>query len=175
MRPSPSAAVSPLAATKGPVSAPITKRVRPSAFRGDDSAYVRQVHTFLDERSVTSPYSDAELVERGRDFCSVISGGGLLAEKVDFWAGFTSIDLDTSVHVFKAAGSVYCPKAFSAYVDLRLAGNTGKPTAREKADLVRFDASVGSGSFATPVDRVSDSRILRDGRRLCSTEFTRGW
>jgi hypothetical protein len=69
-------------------------------------------------------------------FCLIRSGGGVVAAKVDVWAG--TIDFyEGSAEVFDAALDTYCPELRDGYTQIREDGASAGPTSEERGDVAR--------------------------------------
>jgi hypothetical protein len=112
----------------------------------------------LDEEA---PAADARLVTVGREVCSLLSGGGAVATKLDFYAGQRSMSEDGWTAVIGAAIQTYCPDLGPGY----FADRDGPlpMTSPEQADLVRYLVRAGAGEDAD----LRDEQILRLSHKVC--------
>ena len=136
------------------------------------------MHRYLDSRKKKTDFSDEKLIRLGREFCSVLSGGGLLASKVDYWAGVNHLGDGPSrsdVEIFYAAWDAYCPEFRDGYAKVRLGKQSADPTGPERADLARFVAVTKFPRFIEQVRVLSDAEIRAAGSKLCGLPLKRGW
>lgn len=157
------------------VAVPITKPTQPSGFAGDDDEFVRVVHEYFDKADVTAQMSDRTLVTVGREFCFVLSGGGMLADKVDFWAGTRHLENGPDVPIFSAAWDVYCPDLAEGYRRIRLGSRSQEPTARQRVDLATFVATLHQPGGVPSIERMSTTEVERAAATLCRMSFDTGW
>lgn len=134
-----------------------------SSFSGDDTAFATELADLLEELSLPAPVDDTTAVSIGKDFCSVLSGGGLLARKVDFWADQHQYAGHDYASIFQAALDQYCHNFLDAYLTERTV--TRKATVPEEVDVVRFvgDTGLRDGAF----DALPDDRIATEGAATC--------
>lgn len=158
------------------IAVPVTAEKQPSDFSGDDSVFIKRVHGYLDRRKKKTDLSDAEMVKLGREFCSVTSGGGMLADKVDFWAGARGLsDESADVEIFYAAWDAYCPEFRDGYTKVRLSAKTARPTSAETADLIRFVTTFRHPDADARLAAVSDSEVAQAGGRFCAMRLEAEW
>lgn len=153
------------------MAVPIAKPKQPSEFVGNDDEFLRRVRKNFDRSDVTRAISDQTLVTLAREFCSVLSGGGMLASKVDFWGGFYHLDNPLSGAMFLAAFDVYCPDLAEGYVRIRTGSQTAEPTVQERADLARFTATFHQPGAVRPIARMSDADVERAAAIVCNVRF----
>ena len=162
--PAPGAA-SPGAAPPAPPPARIALAPQRPAefFPGSDQSFLGAVRQELD--GVEAPASDADMVDRGRELCSVLSGGGAVADKVDFWSGSFDLGDPAWDAVFRAATTTYCRELADGFRADRT--EEIEPTAAERADLARFVVRQGLG--VTAFDTASDAEVADDAEGSCQT------
>lgn len=147
------------------VRPPISDTTAPADWPGDDAQYL----TLLDEGLTAAGYdpvgTDDESVALGRDLCTVISGGGLVGDKVEFFSTEYGI-VDGTQEIADAAGQVYCPEPYAAYVKVRAETAPGPGTDVERADLFRFVVRRSTGD-PTAVTDVTDAKIRERAADFC--------
>ncbi|MGQ0844201.1 MAG: hypothetical protein ACT4QF_08700 [Sporichthyaceae bacterium] len=167
------------AATKPPklVESPVPLApVRaPTEFVGSDEDFVREVRENLEEEKVKSELSDSRLLKLGREFCSVLSGGGLLTDKVDYWAGLRELDKGSDAAIILAAQEVFCGELTDGYTRLELGEALTEPSPAEKADLARFVTALDEPDLAEKLKAMSDEQLAADAKRACGIGFHDEW
>ncbi|MBL0748997.1 DUF732 domain-containing protein [Nocardioides baculatus] len=153
-----------------PVAVPLGPTVPPEELPGDDGEFLEQATTNLDDADIDLGLSDDELVERGRTFCSILTGGGMVAAKVDVWSGSLQFD-DGSAEVFDAALDAYCPDLRDGYLTIRTGEGTARPTSEERADLARFFLDWRE----VPTDGLTDGDLSTDAAAVCLAPSGERW
>ena len=140
---------------------PLAPQTAPEDFAGDDEHFLAVTRGLLIALDEEAPAADPRLVTVGREVCSLLSGGGAVAAKLDFYAGQRSMSEDGWTAVIGAAIQTYCPDLGPGY----FADRDGPlpMTSAEQADLVRYVVRAGVGDDAD----VPDDQILRLSRKVC--------
>jgi len=141
---------------------PVVEALPPNSFPGDDEVFLDLYGTYR-EITKEADRSD-EAVALARRFCSIISGGGLVADKVDYWGAYSQFP-DSAGALLTAAGESYCPAFFAAYTRVRGSDEPAPSTAAEKVDMTRFAFSVVG---ARPELNLSDAAIARQAGEVCA-------
>ena len=147
------------------VRPPIGETTQPADWPGDDAAYLALLDAGLTEAGYDPVGTDNESIALGRDFCTVISGGGLIGDKVEFFSTEYGI-VDGTQEIADAAGPTYCPEAYAAYVAVRAETSPGPGTDVERADLFRFVVRRSTGD-PTAVTEVTDATIRARASDFC--------
>lgn len=161
-----SEATSSTAAGSDPVRPPISDTTLPADWPGDDDAYLALLAEELAEAGLDPVGTDDESVALGRDLCTVLSGGGLIGDKVEFFSTEYGI-VDGTQQIADAAGPTYCPAPYAAYVAVRAETSPGAGTATERADLFRFIVR-RSTRDPTAVAEVTDVKIREQAADFCA-------
>jgi hypothetical protein len=142
---------------------PLAEATPAFQFEGDDEELLARARGYLLRLGDDAPTSESDMVGTARAICSVLSGGGAVAAKVDVYAGSRSISGPGWTSVIGAGIDTYCPELGAAYFADR--SNELPRTAAEDADLVRYmvDLTLGDGYSAD----LSDRYIARSSRRVC--------
>lgn len=172
--PKPAAAPKP-APSEPPGLIPLAKHRPAEEFKGDEGEFVRQARVNLQREEVKSDLSDSRLLKLGREFCSVLSGGGLLTDKVDYWSGFRGLGDGPDSAVFLAAQEVFCGDLADGFTRLGLTEPPPAPTAAERADLARFVATLDEPDFAERVQSLPDTELAGDAAAACDLDFDKEW
>ncbi len=167
----PSAAPSP---TEAPGLIPLAPDRPAAEFKGDENEFVRRVRDTLTEDKVKTDLSDSRLLRFGREFCSVLSGGGLLSDKVDHWAVFRGLANGPEGAIFLAS-DVLCKDQADAYERLLLTEIAPVPTAAERADLARFITALDEPDLVAKVKAIEDSDLAGDAEKACDLDFDSEW
>ena len=162
------------APTDPPGLVPLAPHRAPADFTGDDAEFVRQVRGNLEQEKVTSTLSDSRLLSLGREFCSVLSGGGLLTDKVEHWVGSRDLKEGADVAIVLAAHDALCGDLTDGYNRLQLSEVT-VPTDAERADLARFITTLDQPVLEKSVAEISDSDLSGDAADACELDFDDEW
>lgn len=155
---------------------PLTANRPPADFPGDEARYVREVRENLAQDKVRTKLSDSRLLELGRELCSVLSGGGLLTDKVDHWSGFRDLAADGSdAAIVLAARDVFCPELADGYTRLELGETLPVPTPAERADLARFVTTLDEPKLAPRLRATPDEDLAEDAETACDIDFHGEW
>lgn len=139
---------------------PVGPTTPPDSFPGDDEKFLARTRGVLVARSTDAPGADSELVQVGREFCSLLSGGGAVAEKLNLYGGQRNMVEEGWTAVIIAAIETYCPQLGDGYYADRT--NPPETTSNEKADLARYAIRAFK-----PNARLSDTRIARLADAAC--------
>jgi len=150
------------------VAVPISRPREPDDFPGNDGDLIRAFEVHVTHFEVAQKPSEQSVIEYAREFCSVLSGGGLLAEKVNGWGGASRIPTDVDVPVFLAALDVYCAEYAQEYANVRAEGDKVEPSESELADLVRFFAGLPGTVGVSKLEAIPDEEILLRSENMCS-------
>lgn len=156
------------------VIVPLASPRAPADFTGDDAEFVRQVRVILKQDKVSTKMSDSRLVSLGKEFCSVLSGGGLLATKVDHWAGSRDLKQGVDAAILDAARAVLCGDLADGYTRLRVSERSD-PTSAERADLARFVTALDQPDLDKLVAAISDPDVAGDAEEACAIDFDGQW
>jgi hypothetical protein len=127
----------------------------PEDFSGDDEHFLAVARCLLIALETDAPASDPRPVTVGREICSLLSGGGAVASKLDMYAGQHDYAEKGWSAVIFGGIQAYCPELGPGY----FADRSGPlpMTAAEKLDLFRYATRTGTG-----VDQqISDRAITR--------------
>jgi hypothetical protein len=153
-----------------PVATTLDDPVPPGQLPGNDEELVERATANLEDADIELGLEDAELVARARTFCSILSGGGMVAAKVDVWAG--TIDFyEGSAEVFDAALDTYCPELRDGYTQIREGDASAGPTTEERGDLARFFLEMRESDLS---DR-TDGELSRDAAAVCLAPSGERW
>lgn len=169
-RPPPSSSPTTDRADQDPVATALDDPVPPGQLPGDDEELVERATANLEDADIDLGLEDTELVARARMFCSILSGGGMVAAKVDVWAG--TIDFfEGSAEVFDAALDTYCPELRDGYTQIREGDGSAGPTTEERGDLARFFLEMRESDLS---DR-TDGELSRDAAAVCLAPSGERW
>lgn len=154
---------------------PPTANRAPADFQGDEARYVREVRANLAQDELRTKLSDDRLLELGRELCSVLSGGGLLTDKVDHWAGFRDLADGSDAAIVLAARDVLCLDLAEGYPRLQLGESLPVPTPAERADLARFVTTLDEPKLAEQLRATPDSELADDADTACGIDFQGEW
>ncbi|RYB88847.1 hypothetical protein EUA06_18875 [Nocardioides glacieisoli] len=149
---------------------PLATPVPPDDLPGDDEEFLDRATANLDRADIDLRISDEKLVDRGRTFCSILSGGGMVAAKVDVWAASLEFD-DGSGEVFDAAVDAYCPNLLDGYREIRTGDQSAEPTHEERGDLARFFLDWRK----VPTDDMTDGDLSTDAAAVCLAPSGARW
>lgn len=161
--------------TDPPGLVPLTAPRAAAESQGDETEFVRQVRENLEQDEVETKLSDSRLLLFGRELCSVLSGGGLLADKVDYWAGFRNLEDGPDAAIVLAANGVFCRALTEDFTSLQLQENAASPTAAERGDLARFVTVLDEPDLGTRVGAIEDPDLERDAAKACALDFGSEW
>lgn len=158
-----------------PGTVPLASPRAATEFQGDENEFVRQVRENLEQDAVETDLSDSRLLLFGRELCSVLSGGGLLTEKLDYWAGFRNLEDGPDAAILLAAQEVFCRALTEDFTNLQLRENSVSPTAAERADLARFVTALDEPDLGGRVGAIEDRDLERDAAKACTLDLNTEW
>jgi hypothetical protein len=140
---------------------PVGPQTAPDDFPGDDEHFLAVARGLLIALDTEAPASDQRLVAAGREFCSLLSGGGAVASKLDMYAGQRNYAEEGWTAVILAGIQEYCPELGPGY----FADRSGPlpMTSAEKLDLFRY----ATRNLIGVELRISDRAIERLATRTC--------
>lgn len=160
--------------SEDPGMIPLAPHRAPTEFTGDEAEFVRQVRGTLAEEKADATMSDSRLLTLGREFCSVLSGGGLLTDKVDHWVVFRELKKGVDDAIVLAAQAVFCADLTENYSRLQLS-ELAEPTTAERADLARFITTMDQPSLEKKVESITDHDLAGDANAACELNFKSEW
>jgi hypothetical protein len=166
---------SPSSASEDIVGVPVTKAKQPSGFPGDDKEFLRRVDGYLLKSGVTTEMNDRTRVAYGRQFCAILSGGGMVAGKVDFWGGTIQIERGPDAAIFVAALDIYCPELAAGYTRIRRGSQTKRPTVAQSADLARFVMTLHHPNVVPAAEALSTRILQRTASEYCKETADLDW
>ncbi len=92
----------------------------------------------------------------------------MLADKVDFWAGLIRLPEGHDIPIFSAASDVFCGDLLEGYLRIRRGAQSQEPTPRQRADLVRFAATLHQPGGLPQVEAMSSQELQDAARMLCT-------
>ncbi|CAN5416766.1 hypothetical protein BH11ACT8_BH11ACT8_24280 [soil metagenome] len=152
--------------TSSGVRPPIGTPTQAADWSGDDATYLSRLTDALTTAGQDGIGTDAESIALGRDFCTVVSGGGLVVDKVQFWASQFGIDASID-EVASSAGATYCPDLAARYAEVVAEPEPGPVTKAERADLFRFVVTRTTDD-PTAVGDASDRQIEGRAADFCA-------
>lgn len=153
---------------------PLAAPRAPSEFAGDETEFVRAARGTLTEEKVETKLSDSKLLTLGREFCSVLSGGGLLTTKVDHWAGSRDLKKGVDAAIVLAAQRALCADLIEGYTRLQ-SSEYPEPTAAEKADLARFVTALDQPDLHPVIAQITDPDVAGDAADACAMDYDSEW
>jgi hypothetical protein len=153
---------------------PLAAPRAPSEFAGDEGEFVRAARGTLTEEKVKTKLSDSKLLTLGREFCSVLSGGGLLTTKVDHWAGSRDLKKGVDTAIVLAAQRALCGDLIEGYTRLQ-SSEYPEPTAAEKADLARFVTALDQPDLHPVIAQIADADVAGDAADACAMDLDSEW
>lgn len=140
----------------------------PASFQGSDQDFLTTASELLGKVEEKQPVTDKSAIAIGREYCSVISSGGQVASKVDFWSGQRGyLGVPAYDALLRAAGRIYCPDLEKSY--LAASASPTPPTEVEKVDLMRFIGSLTPGEGGIFAE-LPDAEIVTRATAVCRRE-----
>ena len=130
-------------------------------YKRQDEHFLAVARGLLIALDTEAPASDARLVEVGREVCSLLSGGGAVASKLDMYAGQHDYAEEGWTAAVVGGIQEFCPELGPGYFADRR-GPLPMTTA-EKLDLFRFGVRTGVGVE----QKISDRAIERLATQVC--------
>jgi hypothetical protein len=145
------------------VEVPITTPRPPSDFDGAE-AHAAAYDDFVEQNAIADARPAGEAYGLTQEVCSILSGGGAVTAKVDYWAGTTGFAAGESLPVI-ASASALCPDELDAYTRQRDGAAPSTPAV--KADLARFYVLQPTGSLGL-LDGLTDEEVAAAAETECT-------
>ena len=140
---------------------PLGAQTAPEDFPGDDEHFLAVARGILVSMDTEAPAADPQLVTAAREICSLLSGGGAVASKLDMYAGQRDYADKGWTAVIFGAIQEYCPELGPGY----FADRRGPlpMSSAEQLDLFRYAIRTGLGVE----QQISDQEIEKLAAQVC--------